>query len=60
MCSHEHKYDGIKEDNSGGNTAGFPVGKFDDVIFGLFGSMMLGVADSFKLGSTEDAYVIKE
>ena len=46
MLSPEQNYYFIKEDKSDGNTEGLPIGAFDDVIFGLFDSKMLGVAYS--------------
>ena len=43
-------FDGINEDNSDGNSEGFPVPTADDVSLGLFESPMLGLADSSKIG----------
>ena len=43
-------FDGINEDNSDGNSEGFPVPTADDVSLGFFEMSMLGLADSSKLG----------
>ena len=50
MGSPDSIFDGINEDNSDGNTEGFPVGTADDVSLGLFETSMLGLADSPKIG----------
>ena len=42
--------DGIRVDNCGGKSDGFPVGTSDGATLGFSDSTMLGVADSSKFG----------
>ena len=53
-------FDDINEDNSDGESEGFPVGTYNDATIGSIGNTVRGVADSSKilkeLGSKKGAF----